>query len=518
MSLILGLRYVTKQRQIRCLCPIIKISFRSVWNMEATKSGRIQLFLEEIFHLKDVGPLTNSERKSKTFCMFYEKLMPQEKSIFLQILSHDYGINQHAVMKMSKKFIDSKSSELNLLRAGEMLRNTLIPRYKHLFVNIGRIEGGVKFLVDLRCDVLHEMTVTGLNQGSPHLRILNYSLRELLSLWFSVGLLNLQRITWQSPCDMVQKISEYEAVHPIRNWTDLKRRVGSYRRCFVFIHNAMPREPVVVLHTALTNTIPSSIHSIIKSNIRRSTSVESVPLEDDPEMEITEDISTAVFYSITSTQKGLQSVDLGNYLIKRVVRELQAEFPHMSVFTSLSPIPGFRDWLLKEIVKKIQVLNLGEEGDKDIFSEEDAHNLRAYFDLNTVTGLEKLKQIIQNNSWTHDEQLTVLLKNPMMRLCAQYLYVEKRRGYAINPVANFHLGNGAVLWRINWLADLSPRGLGQSCSMMVNYRYFLEDSEKNSINYLECQKITASDQVTNLVAHLVTNSDTKPTDSAATEK
>ncbi|XP_052830206.1 malonyl-CoA decarboxylase, mitochondrial isoform X1 [Octopus bimaculoides] len=497
MALVLGLRYVTK---VCYFNPVIRLRVRSVWNMQATKSGRILLFLEDIFHLKEVGPLANSERKCKAFCTFYEKLMPQEKSVFLQILSRDYGINQELVMKTSRNFISSKTSELSLLKAGEMLRNALTPQYKQLFVNIGRIEGGVKFLVDLRGDVLHEMTVTGLNQDSPHLRILNYSLRELLSLWFSVGLLNLQRITWQSPCDMVQKISEYEAVHPIRNWTDLKRRVGSYRRCFVFIHNAMPREPVVVLHTALTDTIPSSIHSIIKSNIRRSTSVETVPLEDDPETELTDDISTAVFYSITSTQKGLQSVDLGNYLIKRVVRELQAEFPHMSVFTSLSPVPGFRDWLLKEITKKIQLMHLGEQMDMSLFAQEDIYNLRGYFDLNTMAGLEKLKKTLQTNSWYQEEQLNVLLKNPLMRLCAQYLYVEKRRGYALNPVANFHLGNGAVLWRLNWLADVSPRGLGQSCSMMVNYRYFLDESEKNSLNYLECQQIPASSQVTDLVA------------------
>lgn len=461
--------------------------------MQTTKPGRIQLFLAEIFNPEDEGPLANSEKKCKNFCLFYEKLIPQEKNLFLQILSKSYGVHHSRVIRISQNILNSQEEEVGLLKAEEQLHHALTPRYKMLFMNIGRIEGGVKFLVDMRGDLIHTLTTSGVNQDNLHLRVLNYTLKDLLILWFSVGLLKLQRITWQSPCDMVQKISEYEAVHPVRNWTDLKHRVGSYRRCFVFIHNSMPREPVVVLHTALTNEIPSSIHSIIKSPSRKTSSFETL-ITDEPNVETVNKISTAVFYSITSTQKGLQGVDLGNYLIKRVVRELQAEFPQMRNFTSLSPIPGFKDWLLKEISRIIQKHQSGEGLEMSLFLTTEVEQMED-LDLTTVSGLEKFRKLLQLNSWAQDEKLIRQLEKTLMRLCARYLYIEKRRGYALNPVANFHLGNGAMLWRLNWLGDMSPRGLGQSCGMMVNYRYYLDATEQNSLNYLEKKHIETSPEI-----------------------
>lgn len=472
---------------------------RHICSMQATKSGQIQVFLAEIFSPEDEGPVANSEKKCKSFCSFYKNLMPEEKNLFLQVLSKNYGVHHARVIQISKNMLNSVEEKISILKAEEQLHHALIPRYKMLFTNISRIEGGVKFLVDMRGDLIHALTQSGVNQGNLHLRVLNYTLKDLLVLWFSVGLLNLQRITWQSPCDMVQKISQYEAVHPVRNWTDLKHRVGAYRRCFVFIHNSMPREPVVVLHTALTNEIPSSIHSIIKSPMRRSTPIETFPLEEQSVENINQ-ISTAVFYSITSTQKGLQGVDLGNYLIKRVVRELQIEFPQMCNFTSLSPIPGFKEWLIKEITKTIQKYQSGEGLEMSLFSTVDVENLKSYFDLSSLSGLEQFRKMLQLSSWANDEHLIKLLERPLMRLCARYLYVEKRRGYALNPVANFHLGNGAVLWRLNWLGDMTPRGLGQSCGMMVNYRYFLDATEQNGLNYLEKKLIEASPQFINLIS------------------
>nr|XP_048726703.1 malonyl-CoA decarboxylase, mitochondrial isoform X2 [Caretta caretta] len=314
---------------------------------------------------------------------------------------------------------------------------------------------------------------------------MNGTLKSMLSESFSTGFLNLERVTWQSPCEVLQKISDSEAVHPVRNWIDMKRRVGSYRRCYFFAHCAIPREPLIVLHVALTNEISSSIQAIVK---------EVPPLETEDMNKIT----TAIFYSISLTQQGLQGVELGTHLIKRVVKELQGEFPQIKVFSSLSPIPGFTKWLVGLLSSQTK-----EQGRNELFTDAECK------EISEITGdpaAEKLKRLLTNNEWVRSEKLVKALHSPFMRLCAWYLYGEKHRGYALNPVANFHLQNGAVLWRINWMADTSPRGITASCGMMVNYRYFLEDTASISAGYLGTKHIKASEQVLSLVSQFQQNS------------
>ncbi|XP_048726703.2 malonyl-CoA decarboxylase, mitochondrial isoform X1 [Caretta caretta] len=314
---------------------------------------------------------------------------------------------------------------------------------------------------------------------------MNGTLKSMLSEWFSTGFLNLERVTWQSPCEVLQKISDSEAVHPVRNWIDMKRRVGSYRRCYFFAHCAIPREPLIVLHVALTNEISSSIQAIVK---------EVPPLETEDMNKIT----TAIFYSISLTQQGLQGVELGTHLIKRVVKELQGKFPQIKVFSSLSPIPGFTKWLIGLLSSQTK-----EQGRNELFTDAECK------EISEITGdpaAEKLKRLLTNNEWVRSEKLVKALHSPFMRLCAWYLYGEKHRGYALNPVANFHLQNGAVLWRINWMADTSPRGITASCGMMVNYRYFLEDTASISAGYLGTKHIKASEQVLSLVSQFQQNS------------
>ncbi|XP_009947860.1 PREDICTED: malonyl-CoA decarboxylase, mitochondrial, partial [Leptosomus discolor] len=310
-------------------------------------------------------------------------------------------------------------------------------------------------------------------------------LKNMLSEWFSTGFLNLERVTWQSPCEVLQKISDSEAVHPVRNWVDMKRRVGSYRRCYFFSHCAIPGEPLIVLHVALTSDISSSIQAIVK---------EVPPLE----AEDTDKITTAIFYSISLTQQGLQGVELGTYLIKRVVKELQKELPQITAFSTLSPIPGFTKWLVGVLSSQTKELERNE-----LFTESE------WREISEITGdstTETLKKLLNNNEWVRSEKLVKVLHSPFMRLCAWYLYGEKHRGYALNPVANFHLQNGSVLWRINWMADTSPRGIAASCGMMVNYRYFLEDTASNSAVYLGTKQIKASEQVLSLVSQFQQNS------------
>ncbi|XP_009879252.1 PREDICTED: malonyl-CoA decarboxylase, mitochondrial [Charadrius vociferus] len=314
---------------------------------------------------------------------------------------------------------------------------------------------------------------------------MNGVLKNMLSEWFSTGFLNLERVTWQSPCEVLQKISDSEAVHPVRNWVDMKRRVGSYRRCYFFSHCAIPGEPLIVLHVALTSDISSSIQAIVK---------EAPPLE----TEDTDKITTAIFYSISLTQQGLQGVELGTYLIKRVVKELQKELPQIKAFSTLSPIPGFTKWLVGLLSSQTKELETNELFTKSEWQE-----------ISEITGdstTETLKKLLNNNEWVRSEKLVKVLHSPFMRLCAWYLYGEKHRGYALNPVANFHLQNGSVMWRINWMADTSPRGIAASCGMMVNYRYYLEDTASNSAAYLGTKQIKASEQVLSLVSQFQQNS------------
>ena len=393
-----------------------------------------------------------------------------------------------------------------LSKLEEELREALLPPYIWLFKRIGQLEGGVKFLVDLRAQLIPMTRQQGSPEETAALKQMNAQLRQLLGHWFSVGFLKLEQVTWSSPCAMLQKVSDYEAVHPMRNWTDLKSRVGPYRRCFVYTHRSMPGEPIVVLHVALTKGIPEKIASVVKHHrMVKRFSVDVVGGGGDrsagpSESGGAEDTSTcdsAIFYSITSTQTGLQGIELGTYLIKQAVKRLKEELPGVAHFCTLSPIPGFRQWLLAAI--KMSEAEAGADGDLFLPSEVDA--FRDHFAAaDRAQALGAVADSLRTSGWTADAELAGLLERPLMRLCARYLYLEKHRGSAANSVANFHLRNGAVLWRLNWRADMSARGMGNSCGIMVNYKYFIDDLEANSSAYLETKVVKAGEQVLHLAS------------------
>ncbi|XP_075227553.1 malonyl-CoA decarboxylase, mitochondrial-like [Lycorma delicatula] len=470
------------------------VEFHSVTPSTTADEQKVIDLLKEILSYQDKN-LSSwiVEKKIKILCASYKYLMQIHKINFLKILACNYAVNHELVTKATKQMEGLDIGSRHMLKAEERLKTLLTPQYSWLFKHVGRVEKGVKFLVDMRTDVL-ELLAEIDSQGNDYVMMqqLNNSLKELLSLWFSVGFLNIERITWKSSCLMLQKISEYEAVHPVRNWADLKRRVGPYRRCFVYTHNSMPDEPIVVLHTALSDEIASSTKGIVAARSRMSvdTKVTNILAEcvEDPSC-----VKAAIFYSITSTQKGLQGIELGNYLIKQVVRELQAEFPYVFQFSSLSPIPSYRAWLIDK-------LKSAEKGEEDnIFNKRMWNDVKEH-----VKGdWSNLKMLLLSNTWHQDAALVSLLQNPLMVSCAHYLYLEKRRGYAFDSVANFHLRNGAMMWRLNWLADLSPRGLTNSCGIMVNYRYFLEQTEANSRNYIENKHVAASEQINNFIGQNV---------------
>ncbi|CAL1270375.1 unnamed protein product [Larinioides sclopetarius] len=436
------------------------------------------------------------ESKTYEFCRQYVLLSADQKLDVLKELSVKYNFDLSATGKAAESYITSQNKGTSvILKAADRLKSSLNPHYAYAFNRIRKLDGGVKFIVDVRADILKLLPSLDFNdETTHHLKSLNNYLKEILSFSFNVGFMKLERITWDSSCYMLEKISQYEAVHPIRNWTDIKQRVGPYRRCYVFTHSCMPREPIVVLHTALTNEISSSIASIVRQTKTQSSSEDSTVKFKD--VENPKEIKAAIFYSITSTQKGLHGIELGNQLIKKVVREVLGEFPHITQLSSLSPIPGFRDWFLLEIKK----MRGGSSVISSFFSEKDQSALK-----NILSAADQqimwsnLQNLIASNQWIHNENLNELLKTPLMKICAHYLYSEKRRSNALNSVAHFHLRNGAVMWRLNWLADLSPRGLDNSCGMMVNYRYYLDETESNSKNYVENHIVAASDDFRNLL-------------------
>ncbi|XP_046685493.1 malonyl-CoA decarboxylase, mitochondrial-like isoform X2 [Homalodisca vitripennis] len=233
----------------------------------------------------------------------YINLKKDEKDDFLKIMATDYSVNHGIVANLSKQLADMDPSSAGgmLLKTEDKLRELLTPQYVWLFSHLSRMDGGIKFLVDLRCDIL--ALLSSIDTKSPLYSVMqqmNSALKERLSVFFSGEFLRLQRVTWSSPASLLQKISDYEAVHPVRSWTDIRQRVGPYRRCFIFTHHSLPDEPLVVLYVALTEEISDSLKNIIYS-----TGDEEVVKSNVHEEQLL-NIKAFIFYSISATQKGLQ--------------------------------------------------------------------------------------------------------------------------------------------------------------------------------------------------------------------
>lgn len=428
------------------------------------------------------------EKAAHQFCELYLGLDKIQRSQFLTQFAVDYKVDSENVKEVALRLADSEGTGPLAAKIHQEMKNSLTPPQNLAFSKIGQIQGGVKFLVDLRKDVIG--TLKEVNPSSSDfaaLKLMNSNLQSLLSYWFSMGFMAIEQVTWNSPCALLQKVSDYEAVHPVKNWTDLKTRVGPYRRCFVYTHPSMPGEPVVILHVALTETVASSITSLVRDH----RSVKGFDKDqtwsgfgnttEDPEL-----CKAAIFYSVTSTQTGLQGIELGTHLIKQAVLSLKKEFPNLNTFSTLSPVPGFRNWLAIELTK-------AGRGESAPLSGTERAQLQK--SLETENVYQELLDVIKTSSWVGNKDLEPVMKTILTRLCARYLYIEKRRNNALNSVANFHLRNGSCLWRINWLADPSPRGMTNSCGLMVNYRYYLDRLEENSNNYLNKFTIDADAQV-----------------------
>jgi malonyl-CoA decarboxylase len=296
--------------------------------------------------------------------------------------------------------------------------------------------GGTAMLVAMRKEIL------SLIRTNPALKPLDSDLHHLFSSWFNRGFLELRRIDWQTPAAVLEKFITYEAVHEIQGWDDLRRRLSADRRCFAFFHPALPGEPLIFVEVALVKGLAASVQNLLARDISDAEQRTHAAAAD-----------TAIFYSISNCQEGLRGISFGNFLIKQVVEELKAESPNLTQFSTLSPIPGFRKWAEPRF---------GDD-EKNLLAEPD---------------------------WWRDAQSSAALQAPLLQLCAEYL-----TGAGRDPVAKFHLGNGARLERINWLGNPSPRGIMESYGMMVNYLYDLATIEANHEIFVRDNIIVRSPEV-----------------------
>jgi malonyl-CoA decarboxylase len=395
----------------------------------------------------------------------YLGLNPDGRRRFLVVLANEFDIDQDAVAAAAER-LRAEADPLSRLAAARALRRALEPPRVRLLTQFNALPEGTKFLVDLRADLIK------LAKGDRALAALEEDLKGLLTGWFDIGFLELKRITWDSPAALLEKLSRYEAVHAVRSWNDLKNRLDSDRRCFAFFHPRMEGEPLIFVEVALVNGLAGNIDVLLD---------EAAPVGDPRAAD------SAIFYSISNAQRGLAGISFGGFLIKRVVDQLSAEFPRVKAFATLSPIPGFRAWLDEQFARGIPgVLTAAQRKALG----------------NAVQGIASkgtIKQLLATE-WYKDPAVADALQAPLLRLCAQYLVEGKRdNGKALDPVAHFHLSNGARIERINWLADVSDKGMRQSAGIMVNYLYRLSDIEENHEAYAGSNAVIASSSVSGLL-------------------
>ena len=395
----------------------------------------------------------------------YLVLNPEGRRRFLEILARDYDVSSDAVDAAIVARQEAED-EVERRRAESYLREALVPPRVKLLSQFNELSQGVKFLVDLRAELMMFAA------EDVRLQALDADIHALLASWFDIGFLDLKRITWETPATLLEKLIEYEAVHAIRSWDDLKNRLGDDRRCYAYFHPHMPDEPLIFVQVALVEGMSDNVQGLLDENAPPG----------DPE-----DADTAIFYSISNCHLGLAGVNFGNFLIKRVVDDLVRDLSNLKNFATLSPIPGFRDWVREH----------SNGGQMTLFEDDEFQSLE------TITGVADpvaaIESLLEQPDWMNRTDITSVLEPILMRLCAQYLVQSRDGQRARNRVAHFHLSNGARIERIDWLADTAPRGLAQSAGLMVNYLYKLEDIERNHEAYTGKGEVIAGPAVKKLL-------------------
>ncbi|MCP5415580.1 MAG: malonyl-CoA decarboxylase [Chromatiaceae bacterium] len=392
----------------------------------------------------------------------YLGLNAQGRYNFLQLLAREYGVQEYELALVMEEWlglfpdgdpIARHSVEVKLRR---LLRS---PRIQLLSL-FNALPEGVKFLVDMRAELIT------LAHKDPLFQPLELDLKQLLTSWFDIGFLELKSITWDAPASLLEKLAQYEAVHAVRHWSDIKNRLAADRRCYAFFHHQMPDEPIIYVWVALVKGISDNVQELLDVRHR--------------EVEEPTEADTAIFYSITNAQAGLKGISFGNFLIKRVVQALAQDFDNLKNFATLSPIPGFCNWLERQ---------LAERG-AELLLKSERKALEAVLDKPVAEAFPLLCR--DHSQWYRQESREKAMRTPLMRLCAHYLSEAKRGSNALDPVAHFHLSNGASMERINWLADTTSKGFHQSAGMMINYLYKSSRIEKNHEAYSSTGRVETS--------------------------
>jgi malonyl-CoA decarboxylase len=408
--------------------------------------------------LEGKGGETARRARAAELGQAYLSLTSAGRKKFLLTLAHEYGLPREAALATVERWRASKEPPRALARALE-------PPAVRLMRDFVGVPQGVKFVVDLRAELL------ALGRSDAAARTLSEDLRPLLSGWFDVAFLDLVRIDWRAPAFLLEKLVAYEAVHAIRSWRDLKNRLDSDRRCFAFFHPRMPDEPLIFVEVALENGMAGNVQRLLDARAETH----------DPKQ-----ANTAIFYSISNCQQGLAGISFGNFLIKRVADQLARDLPNIKDFATLSPIPGLRQHVDGR---------LKSEGD-DVLTAAEIASLVPVTNA-AAAGAAAVRMLLDRPTWWEVPAINKALRPILSRLAARYLTSSDEKGRAVDRVAHFHLGNGAVVERLNWLADTSANGLKQSYAMMVNYRYKLGDVDANHEAY-SAGKIVASREVRGL--------------------
>ncbi len=380
----------------------------------------------------------------------YADLTTGPRIAFFEALATTFGHDRARIDRAIAAWREASSDE-----TAADLHHASEPRRLELFRRLNLAPGGTAALVRMR-----EQLLDAMDHRRDDLAAIDNDFIHLFSSWFNRGFLVLRRIDWSTSAAILEKIIRYEAVHEIRDWEDLRRRIDPPdRRCYAFFHPALVDEPLIFVEVALTREIAGAIGPILSDKRE--------PVE--PQR-----ATTAVFYSITNCQRGLAGVSFGHFLIKQVVEEVSREVPRVGTFVTLSPAPNFADWLKRERANAASAA----------LADDDREALAA----------------LDEDSWWRTPELAEEVREPLLRAAAWY-YMRARngRGLPVDSVARFHLGNGARLERLDFLADTSQRALKQSCGLMVNYLYDLDYIERNHEAYAQQRAIVASSAVSRLV-------------------
>jgi malonyl-CoA decarboxylase len=393
------------------------------------------------------GEASGTARAAEIFAS-YADLTTGPRIAFFEALATRFGPDGERIAAAVAAWQQSPTDE-----ATAELHAAAEPRRQELFRRLNLAPGGTAALVHMREQLIDALV------HRDDLAAVDADFVHLFSSWFNRGFLVLRRINWSTPAIVLEKIIRYEAVHQINDWDDLRRRIDPPdRRCYAFFHPALVDEPLIFVEVALTRDIPGAIAPILTKERKVIEPARA---------------TTAVFYSISNCQRGLAGVSFGSFLIKQVVEEVSREISRLSTFVTLSPVPGFAQWLARE--RKAE--------SSTVLSEEDRAALAA----------------LDEPDWWQDREKAAALQEPLTRAAASYfLNARTRSGAAVDAVARFHLGNGARLERLDWLADTSPKGLSQSHGFMVNYLYDPDEIEKNHEAYAERRDVVASNAVKRL--------------------